>query len=245
VTVLSPSQRYPYQHPDPHTDNGFRNVFNGLADVNQAIVTLKKQIDANTSNISNVTKTVVTQTTNTTSSGAAFPVNVTEQTADYTLQQTDSGGLNYFTGTGPYALELNTGVSRPFFSSVLNLSSGNITATPTATSGALVNNLASIDILPTQWAIFFWDGVNWWALDLQIWPITFTAVAHQFLKDYDATTGLFTAGQPTYADIVYGYDTTANRPASPTNGMPFFDSTLGIPIWWNSTQWVDATGTPV
>ena len=35
---------------------------------------------------------------------------------------------------------------------------------------------------------------------------------------------------------------TASRPVSPTTGQMFFDTTLGIPIWWNGTIWVDATG---
>ena len=43
---------------------------------------------------------------------------------------------------------------------------------------------------------------------------------------------------------------TANRPIStailPTPiGQFYFDTTLGFPIWWNGTDWVDATGTVV
>lgn len=48
------------------------------------------------------------------------------------------------------------------------------------------------------------------------------------------------------------YGTTANRPTSvmPTRyiGMPYYDTTLGQPIWLESVNpdvWVDATGTPV
>jgi len=47
--------------------------------------------------------------------------------------------------------------------------------------------------------------------------------------------------------------TTANRPTSSVAvrwvGMPYYDTTLGIPIWLESVSpadvWVDATGTPV
>ena len=35
---------------------------------------------------------------------------------------------------------------------------------------------------------------------------------------------------------------TSNRPATPTLYQSYFDSTLGHPIWWNGTNWVDATG---
>jgi len=44
--------------------------------------------------------------------------------------------------------------------------------------------------------------------------------------------------------------TTANRPVS-TNlvGVPigqiYYDTTLGIPVWWNGTVWKNASGTTV
>lgn len=39
--------------------------------------------------------------------------------------------------------------------------------------------------------------------------------------------------------------TTGNRPAAPQNGACVFDSTLGKPIWYNGSTWVDATGAVV
>lgn len=41
------------------------------------------------------------------------------------------------------------------------------------------------------------------------------------------------------------HTTTANRVISPINGQCMFDSTLGKPIWWNGSSWVDATGAAV
>ena len=38
---------------------------------------------------------------------------------------------------------------------------------------------------------------------------------------------------------------TASRPATPVVSEQYFDTTLGHPIWWNGTAWVDATGTTV
>lgn len=43
---------------------------------------------------------------------------------------------------------------------------------------------------------------------------------------------------------------STNRPTGLTNdwqsiGTMFFDTTLGKPIWWNGTNWVDATGSQV
>jgi hypothetical protein len=38
--------------------------------------------------------------------------------------------------------------------------------------------------------------------------------------------------------------TSAERPAVNLYiGQMYFDTTVGIPIWWNGTYWVDATGT--
>lgn len=40
--------------------------------------------------------------------------------------------------------------------------------------------------------------------------------------------------------------TTANRPTTSLwTGRPYFDTTLGIPIWFDGTVWIDATGAPV
>ena len=38
---------------------------------------------------------------------------------------------------------------------------------------------------------------------------------------------------------------TADRPSSPIDYMMYFDTDLGQPIWYNGTEWVDATGTIV
>jgi len=42
------------------------------------------------------------------------------------------------------------------------------------------------------------------------------------------------------------YGTTANRPAvGETIGQMYFDTTLGIPIWYNGTKWVNSSGASV
>jgi hypothetical protein len=42
-----------------------------------------------------------------------------------------------------------------------------------------------------------------------------------------------------------GRGTTAERPASPTDGQMFYDRTLKRPVWWNGedAEWKDAAGT--
>lgn len=132
----------------------------GILDLNQAIASLHSQVQTNATNVKNITQQVNTSTTTIVNNGP--PVNVSEQTADYILQQADFGGLNYFTGTGPYVLELNNGISQPFFTSAINFATGIVTVT--ADSPSFVNGLSTIPLLPNQWIILFWDGVLWWAL---------------------------------------------------------------------------------
>lgn len=52
-----------------------------------------------------------------------------------------------------------------------------------------------------------------------------------------------------YPKEVIRYGPTINRPTYYTRdyevGYFYFDTDLGIPIWWNGTAWVDATGTTV
>ena len=39
---------------------------------------------------------------------------------------------------------------------------------------------------------------------------------------------------------------TADRPAANLlTGQVYFDTTLGYPIWWSGTDWVDSTGASV
>lgn len=35
---------------------------------------------------------------------------------------------------------------------------------------------------------------------------------------------------------------TVFRPATPATGQYFFDTTVGLPIWWNGTGWINAAG---
>ena len=38
---------------------------------------------------------------------------------------------------------------------------------------------------------------------------------------------------------------TADRPATPDAGFYYFDTTLALPIWYDGSGWVNATGTTV
>ena len=62
---------------------------------------------------------------------------------------------------------------------------------------------------------------------------------------FDYLAGKFSLTNSTNAQFVVPPYATGSRPASPTTGSHVFDTTLGKPIWYNGTNWVDATGTTV
>lgn len=46
-------------------------------------------------------------------------------------------------------------------------------------------------------------------------------------------------------DVLVVAYTTELRPTVSVVGTQIFDTTIGKPIWWNGTAWVDAAGTTV
>ena len=56
---------------------------------------------------------------------------------------------------------------------------------------------------------------------------------------------LLDAALATYTAAGATHGATADRPTSPDSGAMFFDETLGYPIWYNGTAWVNASGTAV
>lgn len=58
------------------------------------------------------------------------------------------------------------------------------------------------------------------------------------------------ANSVTNAKLQYGTPVpqtgaTGSRPGSPVTGQTYWDTSLKLPIWWNGTTWVDATGASV
>ena len=50
----------------------------------------------------------------------------------------------------------------------------------------------------------------------------------------------------TRATSTVRYGTTANRPAVDlVTGQQYFDTTLGIPIWYNGSKWVNSSGASI
>jgi hypothetical protein len=85
------------------------------------------------------------------------------------------------------------------------------------------------------------DATNWKTSDVTVLAQTYTAVTHQWLKDYNMATGAFTSSQPAFTDIS-GTLATAQLPASvpvvsfgvgapagsSTDGYLYFDTTVAI-----------------
>ena len=87
---------------------------------------------------------------------------------------------------------------------------------------------------------------------LALSPITFSQqhfdLYSQQLRVYfntlDTANGLTIQALNTLATPSAGI--TAARPSTGLQvGQFYFDTTLGIPIWWNGTDWIDAAGTVV
>lgn len=44
------------------------------------------------------------------------------------------------------------------------------------------------------------------------------------------------------ANQVSQVGTRSQRPSNPAIGTMYFDTTIGLPIWWNGQAWIDAKG---
>jgi hypothetical protein len=164
MSANPPSFRLPFTLPEdvhPSVAQACRYLFNGLLDANNGIALLKKQGVGGTAASVTVTPLV---------SSAALPsqpstignVNLLASSLTaYTTQQSDFGGLIVVNSAVAFAYSLNSSLTTPFYVCVLNIGAGVVTSTPTVGN---VNNVASVRQLKNQFAIFFYDGVSWWAL---------------------------------------------------------------------------------
>ena len=83
-------------------------------------------------------------------------------------------------------------------------------------------------------------------------PFTVTAAGQTVRMDsmtmasFLATASTWVTNTPTISLLGLALGgTSATRPTYKFLYMPYFDTTLNKPIWWNGTNWVDATGTTV
>jgi hypothetical protein len=202
---LSPSFRLPPfiapGNAHPEVIEAVNYAADGITDLNQAITSLKTQIDAK----ANATTTAA-PSTNTTSSTESVtnvtigggPVNNQTGVTAYTTAQSDNGALLIFADASPVAVTLNNSVTLPWYCFVTNQGAGLVTLTPQQNT---INGNASETVLQSYFAVIFFDGTNWWSSNIPIVPVNTPGVAHQWLASYNAATGAFTLSQPAFTDI--------------------------------------------
>ena len=172
ITAMPPEHQYV-----------IRNLWNSLADVQNAIPILKSQIGGKTtssttsstsSGSGGATETViigggstagVSSFNNLTGAVTYMPqlgfVNLQTGVTSYAVQMSDGGGEIVLNDASPIAVTLNNAVIQvPFFSVISNQGSGVVTITP---SSGTINGGASLTLPGGSWVTIFYDGTNWWA----------------------------------------------------------------------------------
>jgi len=66
---------------------------------------------------------------------------------------------------------------------------------------------------------------------------------HSF--NFDSSLSAIRHQQTVSRNVVWQNTTTASRPSDPIIGQRVFDTDLGLPIWWDGDNWIDATGSTV
>lgn len=191
-----------------------------INDLQQAIPELVSQISA----IKAGTSTGTGTTTNVTSESTTVIVQastvgvVNDQTGNtaYSTQQSDYGAEILLDDGAAIAVTLTTGagIQTPWFCFFENSGAGTATLTP---ASGTINGSSTLGLATGYSAVCFYDGTNFWAIVVP--PGTGSSYVPQG-------------------------GTTGARPGSPTLYQVYFDTTLGIPIWWSGSTWVNASGVP-
>ena len=146
-----------------------------------------------------------TAATNSTYGVGAFTSGISEQSsASYTLQNTDYQGIIIFDSGATVNVTLNSNVTSNFQATILNLGAGAI-ALATSDGSAINGGPSSLTLASGQGVQVFFANRAWLAYAgttvIQIVPQSIGPVVHEWLNSYNATTGLFTESQPSFADI--------------------------------------------
>jgi hypothetical protein len=88
----------------------------------------------------------------------------------------------------------------------------------------------------------FSDGAQLYASATGTLTTTLTSSRVGFVVNAHPSAGVILV-LPTLRTTASG--TTANRPATVIVGFLYFDTTLGIPVFWNGANWVNASGAVV
>lgn len=200
--VLQPGFRYPsgVDVSNPHeVAAALIRHDNGLVDINQAIKSLKGQIDAIGTPVAGTTSTTTNitgaSTTTIIQSILAALGTVNDQTGSvtYTVGSSDNGILLILNDASPVAVSLNSAVTPPFACFITNFGAGLVTLTPTS---GTINGGATLGLLQNQsiWCVF--SGTNWLTDAAFAPPVTIAPVAGEYLTGYNASTGIFSQSTP-------------------------------------------------
>lgn len=219
------SFRHPFHLPesvDPQVAAALRYLHNGMKDVNDAVVAMVPKLGTGAKVVasSSSPQTVVVASGGSTPGTSSVGTVNQQYGTNYAIRNSDFGALVVLGNPAPVALSLdNTLVTNPFYCVVENIGVGLVTVTPVS---GTVNSAASITLPSLQPLIVFFDGINWWATTLPKFAQTIAAVTSNWLRSYDAATGLFTASQPAYSDL-----TGTPTVPGPSSTVPMVESGTG------------------
>ncbi len=168
-----------------------------LANHTQGISLLAAKVTGSTTTNTTVQENITTGGGSTPGSVSGIPVNNQSGVTSYSTTSFDNGGLLVLADASPVAVTLVPSVT-PYGLFVANQGTGTVTLTP---SSGTINGSSTFSVTSNQLTIVAFDGTNWWASTQSIVPLTFAAVAHEWLNSYNAATGLWTAAQPSFTDI--------------------------------------------
>jgi len=172
-------------------------IYQKLGNHTQAMSILAKKPAGSTTTNTTVEESITTGGGGTAPANPGIYVNNQSGVTSYATVSGDDGALIVFSDASPVAVSLTT-QTPPWSCFIANQGAGTVTLTPNT---GTINGAATLTILSGYWALVAFDSVNWWAATLPIVPVTFTAVAHEFLTAYNAATGAFSAAQPVFTDI--------------------------------------------
>ena len=93
--------------------------------------------------------------------------------------------------------------------------------------------------------LVMWDTSSWTTPDIADGSTAAAAIADTAAATDAQTPSTIMKRDSTGAtSIASKSGATGSRPVVTTAGYMYFDTDLGQPIWWDGTQYVDATGTP-
>lgn len=242
MTLPPNTFRYPFALADqPHeVQQAHIFAFNAVLDLQNAIKSLKGQLDAKTT-------TTITSASSSSGSGVIpvptpFPglgaVRDLTGSTSYTVLAADNGILLILSDSSSVTLTLDSAMTTPYFLFASNFGAGLVTFTPTS---GTINGAATFTLSTGYVVQIVFDGTNWKTSSVLVIPQNTPAVLHEWLASYNSSTGVFTQTQPAFTDIS-GSLATGQLPAS----VPVVSFGSGAPAGSSTEGYIyfDTSGSP-